>query len=417
MRQLREQNVRQLRGPVFLVFFYLFSVWPGLAEAAQIVRIGALLSLTGEWSSLGRASEAALNIGVDDINSYLKQIGSSRRIKLMVEDTQLKPEIAAERLRALAKKGVRTVIGPQSSAEVGALRDLVASLKVTLISHGSTASSLAQPSDNIFRVVPDDTRETAALNAMLQKRGVRVIVPAWRQDAGNTGLKTSLEQAFAAAGGQMAAGIGYATDAADFSRVVATLADQVQAALVDRPASEVGVYLAAFDEAAAILRLAKSFPVLGSVKWYGSDGVALSQALLNDAEAARFAASVDYPNPTLGLPESARSKWEPLSSRIEAQAQLQPDAFALAAYDALWIAALNRNGANNRARLQGASLPNTADLYFGATGWTRLNAAGDRDFGDYDFWAIRILDGQPVWVRVARYESVPGSQGTLVENK
>jgi hypothetical protein len=37
-----------------------------------------------------------------------------------------------------------------------------------------------------------------------------------------------------------------------------------------------------------------------------------------------------------------------------------------------------------------------------------LNEAGDRRYGDFDFWAIRMQDGMPRWTRVALYEGRTG---------
>jgi branched-chain amino acid transport system substrate-binding protein len=51
------------------------------------------------------------------------------------------------------------------------------------------------------------------------------------------------------------------------------------------------VYLAAFDEAVELFHAATKDPVLKSVAWYGSDGVALSRALVGDRTAASFAAA------------------------------------------------------------------------------------------------------------------------------
>jgi hypothetical protein len=46
-----------------------------------------------------------------------------------------------------------------------------------------------------------------------------------------------------------------------------------------------------------------------------------------------------------------------------------------------------------------------AATHYGATGWTVLDKAGDRRYGDFDFWAVRVVNGQPAWTRVGRYES------------
>src|SRR4029079_3835382 len=55
----------------------------------EVTIIGALLSLTGDWSSLGLASRALLQIAADEINDLMAALGQNHRFKLLVEDTQL----------------------------------------------------------------------------------------------------------------------------------------------------------------------------------------------------------------------------------------------------------------------------------------------------------------------------------------
>src|SRR5699024_5133895 len=125
--------------------------------------LGALLSLTGEWSDLGIASQAALEIAVEDINTELAAVGSPERVAISVKDTQLDPELALQQASELAEEGATFIIGPQSSEEVVAIKEQTARDGMIVVSHGSTASSLAIPDDNVFRVIPPDVPETEAL--------------------------------------------------------------------------------------------------------------------------------------------------------------------------------------------------------------------------------------------------------------
>ena len=59
--------------------------------------------------------------------------------------------------------------------------------------------------------------------------------------------------------------------------------------------------------------------------------------MTGDSSAAGFAASVGYPNPIFGLPDALRNRWQPISDEIEARTGITPDAFALSAYDALFV--------------------------------------------------------------------------------
>ena len=395
---------------------YLLTFLTGLFASgtlhADTLRIGALLSLTGNWSTLGQASQVMMAMAEEDINRYLAGHGARYRIQVVVRDTRLQPAIAMEQYRQLVRQGAVTMVGPQSSSEVAALEPLVARHRIPLISQGSTAFTLAKPGDRIYRIVPDDTHEADALADLLKRRGVTRLVPLWRDDAGNNGLHDSLQTRFAAHGGVMSAGVHYRADQQDFSSVAAEASRQLQEAWQPPGGSSAtaAIYVAGFDEAAALIRAAVDYPLLKTVKWYGSDGIARSAALLNDPIAAPYAAAVDFLNPNLGLPPAAQAKWQPLSDRYFAKTGERPDAFAMAAYDAAWVAALNASYRKSAPRLSRHDiLGETAGQFFGATGWTALNAAGDRTREDYEFWAIRPdSTGQLGWSVVCRFDSAAG---------
>ena len=171
----------------------------------QRVKIGVLVSLTGSWSSLGNNTVAALRIAAADLQNIGPQFHPPR-FRFVVRDTQLDPDKALDAIKDLDQRGVRIVIGPQSSAEVAKIKPYADAHNILVISQGSTASSLAIPGDNIFRFCPNDTREAEALIALLQHDGIHAIVPLWRNDAGNNGLHDSVQIRFQAFGGRVTTG-------------------------------------------------------------------------------------------------------------------------------------------------------------------------------------------------------------------
>ena len=202
----------------------------GSADAATTpdttIRIGALLSLTGNWSSLGNMSKTLLGMAKRDVNNYLAAHGSAKRVDVLVRDTQLDPDIALDKFRELIDQRVVAVIGPQSSSEVAKLKDVADRRKIPLISQGSTASTLALPGDMAYRLVPDDSHESEAMTALLTSRNVQVVIPAWRHDAGNDGLHSSLKKRFEATGGTVMPGVRYNPDTQDFAPVAAQIQAQ-----------------------------------------------------------------------------------------------------------------------------------------------------------------------------------------------
>ncbi|HKP76524.1 MAG TPA: ABC transporter substrate-binding protein [Longimicrobiaceae bacterium] len=373
------------------------------------VVIGGVFSLTGNWSSLGTTGKAALELAVEDVNAYSAGRGVTFRAE--VRDSKLDPAAALEAARSLKAAGAQVIVGPQSSAELAAMKEWVDANGMLVVSPSSTAGSLAVAGDRIFRFTPADGLEGVAVSGLMWADGIRAVVPVWRADAGNQGLHTATAARFAALGGTVSSGTEYAASTTAFAATVSAVGTQVRQALATRPAGQVAVYLAGFDEVADLFAAAAADPVLASVRWYGSDGIAQSAAFLQRPAAVSFAETVGFPAPLFGLDPSAPEKWQPVAARIQAKAGAAPDAFALAVYDAVWVAAQAYLAAPRPASISDLTtrFEAAADAYYGVTGWTALNAAGDRRYGNFDFWAVRPSGAGHAWTRVATYDTRAGT--------
>jgi branched-chain amino acid transport system substrate-binding protein len=403
---------RMIRRSLLVVLVALTFAAAPLADAArrravaprshEIIRIGALFSLTGDGASLGTASSAALELAVRDINRELDLLHTPYHVESDIEDTRLAASEALAKIQALHARGAQIVIGPQSSAEAAAVLAYANANEIVVISQGSTASSLAIGGDFLFRLAPNDRLEGAAQAALMDADGIDTIVPMWRADAGNIGLRTSTARSFTALGGTVYDGVSYDPAVTGFTAHVAALGTAVRLAKSQQPAAHVAVYLASFEEAVDIFRLAQLDPELSSVRWYGGDGVTQSRALL-DASVAAFAVATSFTAPNVGLDDANRDQWEPLSVEIRERIGFAPDAYALSVYDAAWVAVLSAvEVENDTPRLREAFVRNV-QRYWGVTGPTALDAAGDRKIGNFDFWTIREISGVAEWVRTAQY--------------
>ena len=376
------------------------------------VPIGGLFALTGIWSANGQVARAAMEIAIADANEYLAGNAAKIRFVGRFEDTGLDPELALEKAKALSAQGVRVLVGPMTSAQVAAVKPFVDAHEMFLVSATSTAPSLAIAGDNVFRFAPADSVQAVAVAAMMWDDGKRVLVPVWRDDAAGNGLQELVRTRFAALGGSVLPGVKYSAEATDFAASVTALHAQLQQAIAEHGASAVAVQLTAMGEVAALFAIANADPLVGTVRWYGSDAVANNQGLLDSPPGVEFAIRTGYPNPVFGLEERAREIWEPLAARIRAvNHSMEPDAYAMAFYDAVWAIARGYVAAGTTADIERLkqAFTTAASVGYGATGWTVLNDAGDRKFGNYDFWAIRMDAGVPRWTRVARYDSYTGA--------
>src|SRR5881227_3298054 len=384
---------------------------PGRGHSQRVFKVGVLASLTGSWNSLGQNTVAALQLANKQLQAAAKAEHGGYRFHLFVRDTQLDPAKALAAIQDLDKRGVKIVIGPQSSSEVAMIKPYADAHNILVISQGSTASSLAIAGDNIFRFCPNDMREAEAIVALMWHDGIRTIVPLWRNDAGNNGLHDSVKADFEKLGGTVTTGYQYQPITTEFSAATTSVASQISTLLIaGADPDSVGTYLAAFDEVVGVFHSAANNSTLSSTRWYGSDGVALSAALVGDSDAAAFAASAGYPNPTFGLPDALQNLWQPVANAIEARTGITADAFALSAYDALFVVerALRVTADLKDFSSFKSAFVDAANAYSGVTGSTALDTAGDRLSADFDFWAVSQVNGTFSWVRIGTY-----TNGTL----
>jgi branched-chain amino acid transport system substrate-binding protein len=371
----------------------------------KTINIEGLFSLTGNWSSLGITSKAALELAAEDINAYLANRNANFKLATSVSDTKLDVELAKTFFTKAKNNKISFIIGPQSSAELAAIKPLSDAAEVIVVSQSSTAGSLAIANDAIFRFCPSDKIEGAAMAATIAKKGYKGLVTVARDDAGNIGLQTSTGAAFTAKSGQTVAVAPYAATLTNYTAVVASIKAQLTTLIATHGADKVGVYLASFDEGVEIFKLASADPVLSGVKWFGGDGVVLSTAFLSDPVVAEFIIKTAFFAPSFGLPVATEVKWKPIAARIKAKTAVEPDAFALAAYDAMWAIAYTIE-ANNGSTADFAKLKalfvEQANKNSGIVGAEALDAAGDRASGTFDYFSVVKEGSAYVWKLVGK---------------
>lgn len=382
----------------------------------EMIPIGALLSLSGSWESLGQTSLPAIEYALQEINEYLESIGNPKEFHLLVEDTATTADQALQKIEILHGLGVRFIVGPQASSEVAAILEYANQNRIMVVSQGSTAHSLAVNDDYIFRLVPDDRVEGLATATLMREEEIETLVLIGRDDAGNNGLQESVRLSFEAMGGRAFSTTTYPPTLTDFNSTAQMLRSLVEDALTLSDASKVAVYLASFDEGVGLMEQAHGDSILRSVKWYAGDGLAHSSALLNNPLAIEFAQQVGMPAPIFGLDEIAQARWQGVKTHVETTTGRPVDAFTLAAYDATWLGALSYLAAGDSENVDAlkTALPTLANTFFGASGWTALNEAGDRRTGNFDFWAVREGANGPEWTQVAQFIASSPTEGRIV---
>ncbi len=357
------------------------------------VNLGVLLPLTGDLASHGEEDRMAALLAVDDFNAYLRDNGRDWQFTSTVEDTQTNPVIALEKVTALNAKGINVVVGPATSANIRNIIGYATANNVILISCCSTAPALAIAGDNVFRTVPDDTKQGPAIADLMKSRGVEALIPVWRADAWGDGLRDATVEAFSSSGGVVDDGIRYNPESPEFSASTSLLANQVQQYVDQYGADKVGVLLISFSETLQFMQSASAHDVLDDVRWFGSDANTNEQKIIEDPIGLQFSQAVDFTTVQFAAFDNPVNKR--VKDHIVSELGRVPSVYAYTSYDAVWLAGLAIDAAQSTetAQIRENIIPVAAD-FTGAVGSTKLNPAGDLDSSDYAVWTI----SDDVWI-------------------
>src|SRR5436853_203923 len=194
-----------------------------------------------------------------------------------------------------------------------------------------------------------------------------------------------------------------------------TQQDPVKALAAIRDLDKRGVLIIVGPQTSAEVAMIKPFADAHNILVISQGSTASSLAIAGDnifrfcpndqREASAFVASAYYPNPTFGLDDALQNLWQPVANAIEAHTGITPDAFALSAYDALFVVerALRVTGNLKDFSSFKSAFVDAANAYSGVTGSTALDTAGDRLSADFDFWAVRQVNLTFSWVRIGTY--------------
>jgi branched-chain amino acid transport system substrate-binding protein len=375
-----------------------------LNQSITIVPIGAITSMTGAWSSGGKAVGIALEMAQNDVNTYLAQKNSTLRIDLPVEDSKTDPNEAIHALERLAKKGVKNVVGPVTSPAVMAVNDFADKNNIILISPSSTSPALSIPNDNILRFVPDDSNQGRFVARKMWDDGIRAIVPMWRDDT-FAGLANQTKESFEKLGGMVLDEVKYHPYVGHFTsslhrvnfiiwkKYLKELSSIVDNATHNYGNTRVAVYLESYDEVTPILIHAIYDEGLASVAWYGSDSSAQNLQVIRNYESGQFAKAVNFTNPLYSIESENNKKLEVLESKLKSRLHEPGSAtYPALAYDAFWVAALTTEKIMNHSNVDVSYLrdliTSTAGSHEGISGEISLNENGDRLDSNYDLWTV-----------------------------
>jgi ABC-type branched-subunit amino acid transport system substrate-binding protein len=370
--------------------------------------VGAILPFTGSFSSIGKSVKVALEKAEYDVNKHFEDINSSSHFTLLMADSKTSPEESLVAIKKLHENGAKIVVGPSIGDTVNTAKEYADANNIILISYSSTSPLLSIKGDNLFRLVPDDTNQGKIVAERMISDGIKVIVPIWRGGIYGNELYKSTKSHFEKLGGEVEEGVNYKPYTGKFAtslhrinflmwnQALEKLNAIVSDAVKKYGANSVGVYVISVDEITPILIQSTLYEDLGKVRWYGSDKIAQNHQITKNVDSASFAMKVNLSNPLYSI-DSESKKFHDLKEVLEKQLhEVSSITYSALAYDSYWIASLsldknstlNHDNNENITKSFKEILVETAESFDGISGKIKLNKAGDRIGGNYDFWIV-----------------------------
>ena len=163
---------------------------PGAALAQAPIKIGIVQGLTGPFEVYAKQMVAGFKLGLEYGTGGKMEVGG-RKIELLIEDDQLKPDVAKQKATKLyADDKVDLVVGPTSSAAALAILPVAQEFKKVLVVEPAVADSITGEHWNryIFRTGRSSGQDAAANALAVAKPGVSIATIAQDYAFGRDGV-------------------------------------------------------------------------------------------------------------------------------------------------------------------------------------------------------------------------------------
>ncbi|MCE9641979.1 MAG: amino acid ABC transporter substrate-binding protein [Betaproteobacteria bacterium] len=220
----------------------------GIAQAQAPIRIGASLSLTGNFAELGQTFDRGYRVCVQQANARGGVLG--RKIALTVEDDKSEPATAAAIYEKLITKDkVDAVFSPYSSGITDGMADVTERHRMPMVAAGAATRSIYKKGRKfIFMVFTPAEAYLEGLVDVAAKRGLKTIAVIYEDSIFHTAIAQGMIDLAKRRGLQVVVAEAYPVKTTDFS----ALLNKIKAANPDVVAAT-----SYFNDAVAIVRQMK----------------------------------------------------------------------------------------------------------------------------------------------------------------
>jgi len=231
--------MKQLAFMLLALFF--FTACNLANKEKEVIKIGAILPLTGDLSSYGVDTKLALELAVKQENE--KGGIDNKKIVLIIEDSEGKAENATKAANKLINVDkVISILGPLSSPEVLAIAPIANKNRIPIISPSSTDNAITDAGDFVFRTINADYIENEAFSNFIKVNFnlPRISIIA-NKAAGTLSYANSFETYYLQSGGKIVRKELYDESQKDFKNLISkVLSDIPDAIYISGYSMEIG---------------------------------------------------------------------------------------------------------------------------------------------------------------------------------
>jgi len=177
---------------------------PGVSQAQETLKVGALVTLSGAGAAWGQAMLYAAELAADDVNAKggLEVGGKRYKVQIIPYDDKYQSNDAVTAAnRLISDDKVKYIIGPTGSAPALAVAPLTEREKVITMTLGFTAKALSPEKPFSFR--PNLTTEETSYPAiawMVKEYKLKKVGALFPNDESGQQISRDLEKAYEKAG-------------------------------------------------------------------------------------------------------------------------------------------------------------------------------------------------------------------------
>jgi branched-chain amino acid transport system substrate-binding protein len=199
----------------------LIAAGASTAVAADVIKIGGLLPMSGPGSYFGAQDKQGIELALEALNK------SGAKFEIQYEDSACSPlpaTQAAKRLLDQYKPDV--VIGEECSDATLAVMPVLAQAKVPLLNAGSSSIKVTEPGNPwTFRIMPNEVMQGVDIATNAAKRlNAKSAVLLYENTNAGIGNAKVFGDTFTKLGGTILADIGFGRDVNDFTSIATRVA-------------------------------------------------------------------------------------------------------------------------------------------------------------------------------------------------